>query len=315
MKTVVSQALKRWNLEGASYTFVTGRENQVYRVSSPEGEYALRIKRPGLRTEQELLSELVWLEAMSRSGLSVPTPKPSGSGKLLEKIDSYTVDLLGWMQGDPLGQTGLPLDLTDPEAVFYRTGVCMAKFHLACDNWPPPTGFQRISWDSEGLLGEAPLWGRFWDNPSLDDDSKQLFEQFRAQARDRLNRYAGQLDYGLIHADMVRENILIDGDRIHILDFDDSGFGYRLFDVATALIKNLDEPNFIDLQAALINGYSSQRPLDIKHLNLFMALRATTYVGWIISRMKEKDAQVRNKRFISTARKLCTDYLASLAKA
>lgn len=114
---------------------------------------------------------------------------------------------------------------------------------------------------------------------------------------------------------MVRENILIDGDRIHILDFDDSGFGYRLFDVATALIKNLDEPNFIDLQAALINGYSSQRPLDIKHLNLFMALRATTYVGWIISRMKEKDAQVRNKRFISTARKLCTDYLASLAKA
>ena len=44
-------------------------------------------------------------------------------------------------------------------------------------------------------------------------------------------------DLGLIHADMVHENILIDGSSLVIIDFDYCGFGYRLFDLATALTK------------------------------------------------------------------------------
>jgi Ser/Thr protein kinase RdoA (MazF antagonist) len=38
-----------------------------------------------------------------------------------------------------------------------------------------------------------------------------LFETFRDFARKDLDRLAEGLDYGLIHADLVRENVLVDG--------------------------------------------------------------------------------------------------------
>ena len=104
---------------------------------------------------------------------------------------------------------------------------------------------------------------------------------------------------------MVRENIMLDGDEMHIIDFDDGGWGYRLFDVATALLKNRTEATYPELQRALISGYHSQRLLDVEDLDLFMALRALTYVGWIVDRMDEDGAIARNQRYIAEAKELC----------
>ena len=39
-------------------------------------------------------------------------------------------------------------------------------------------------------------------------------------------------------------------------------------------------------------------------LDLFMALRAVTYVGWIIQRMGEDRAALRNERFLAQAREM-----------
>lgn len=83
------------------------------------------------------------------------------------------------------------------------------------------------------------------------------------------------------------------------------GFGYRLFDLATTLLKNLAEPNYEDLKAALLAGYEEERTLDLELLDLFIALRASTYVGWIVPRMSENGAEARNRRFIETACRLC----------
>ena len=183
----------------------------------------------------------------------------------------------------------------------------MARFHLACDAWDRPSGFKRCLWDAEGLLGDSPRWGRFWDNPTLDVITRDLLTEFRKKARYDLA--ALSLDTGLIHADLVRENVLLDGDTLRLIDFDDGGFGYRLFDVATALLKNRGEPNYSALQKALLDGYQSVRPLDMEPLDLFLALRAVTYVGWIVPRMEERGAQVRNTRFIKDAQDLCGAYL------
>ena len=58
-----------------------------------------------------------------------------------------------------------------------------------------------------------------------------------------------------------------------------------------------------------LEGYLSVRPLDVSALDLFVALRAATYVGWIISRMEESGAEARNIRFVATARELAKTYL------
>ena len=41
--------------------------------------------------------------------------------------------------------------------------------------------------------------------------------------------------FGLIHADAHLDNVLFDGQQARLIDFDDCGFGYRIYDVAVAL--------------------------------------------------------------------------------
>jgi Ser/Thr protein kinase RdoA (MazF antagonist) len=309
---MISKALSLWGLEGAEVTFVAGRENRVYRARHKSGDYAVRFKRVGYRNPQELQSELYWMEEMDRAGLSVPRPLRSKNNLHLEYIDEQYVDVIGWLSGAPLVGGKGKLTVSDPVAVYAQLGEEMAKLHLACDNWCRPSEFTRWHWDSEGLLGDAPLWGRFWENPTLSPKSIDLFTRFRSVAKQELVKIADGLDYGLIHADMVRENIMIDGSQLHVLDFDDGGFGFRLFDIATALLKNRAEPQYDDIKSALIQGYKKFRLIDETHLELFMALRAVTYVGWIVPRMEEDGSEARNARFILRAEELCDAYLTAL---
>lgn len=306
MSDLVAKALALWGFDGAKADFVAGRENRVYRVRTPLGDFALRLKRPGYRRKEELLSELHWLDAMDHAGLSVPRPRRALSGALLEAVEGQQADMVGWLAGQPLGDSREPLALTDARGVFRTLGAEIARLHTACDAWQRPAGFVRGHWDAGGLLGEAPLWGRFWENPGLDAETRQLMERLRAEGQRVLQAQA--LDYGLIHADLVRENILVDGTTLRLLDFDDGGFGYRLFDLATVLLKTRAEPDVDGLKAALLAGYRSRRPLDDRLLDLFITLRAVTYVGWIVPRMNEDGASERNARFIAQARTLCRQY-------
>ena len=308
MTDPVEQALALWDMAGAKCDFVAGRENRVYKVLHDGKAYALRFKRPGYRDLAELTSELDWLAEMARAGLGVPAPRPSRNGRLLECLDDQYVDLITWLTGTPLGHSRERLTLTDPVQTFADLGAEMARLHLACDNWTVPQRFARCNWDAEGLLGKSPLWGRFWENPTLDAPTRALLLDFREQAARTLASL--DLDTGLIHADLVRENVLIDGPNLYLIDFDDGGYGYRLFDVATALLKNRAEPNYTALKKALLDGYLSLRPLDMSQLDLFLALRAVTYVGWIVPRMDEPGSPLRNTRFIKDAQDLCSAWLA-----
>lgn len=309
MKAIIAEALRRWNMAGADSTFIAGRENQVFKISSLRGVFALRVRRPGMRSVAEIESELAWLDALDQAGLRVPRPHPSARDVLLEHIDGYVVDMVGWLSGEPVGQSRNPLQLRNPVSVFHAVGRAMAALHLASDKFQEPAGFRRVRWDRVGLLGENPVWGRFWENPTLDASMQSLLKVFRRTADDDLADLEDALDHGLIHADLVRENLLHDSGQINLIDFDDGGYGFRLFDVATALLKNRNEPHYADLKAALCEGYKSVRPLDMHQLDLFIALRATTYVGWVISRMDEPGSWERNGNFIKDARECCEAYL------
>lgn len=311
MTDPVEQALALWGMTGAEWSFVAGRENRVYKVTHDSAAFALRFKRPGYRDLEELASELAWMAEMARVGLSVPAPRQSSAGRFLEELCGHYVDLITWLSGGPLGHSRDPLTLPDAPGTFRRLGGIMARMHAACDAWSPPIGFNRCRWDAEGLLGSAPLWGRFWENPTLDAPTAAMLRDFRTQAKRALASL--DLDTGLIHADLVRENVMIDGPELHLIDFDDGGYGYRLFDVATTLLKNRAEPNYPALKQALLEGYLSVRPLDMTHLDLFLALRAVTYVGWIVPRMEEPESMVRNTRFIKDAQELCSAWLAQAA--
>jgi Ser/Thr protein kinase RdoA (MazF antagonist) len=302
-------ALPLWGFEGAAITLIAARENAVFRVDQDGHTMALRVHRSGYRTDAELTSELDWMAAVSAAGLSVPNPLPSLSGQHLQVVDGSQVDVLSWLSGETLDRAMPQWGTTARADIFRRLGVEMARLHAASDAWPSADTCARPAWDQAGLLGDAPLWDRFWENPGLTADDRTRLITFRARANAALTAMAGDLDIGLIHADLVPANIMVDGDAMHFIDFDDGGFGYRVFDLATALLKHWAEPDFDTLKGALVAGYMSVRPLNMHALGLFLALRAATYVGWNITRADEDTTGARNARFITQATQQIEAYL------
>lgn len=299
--SVEQDALSLWGLSGAQTTLIAARENAVYRVDAPSGPLALRLHRQGYRSSEQLSAELDWMAWVSDAGLSVPAPIASKGGAHLRIVGSTQVDMLTWLSGEPLDHLLPGMDAAERSRTFNTLGRDMARLHEASDAWPGAKACNRPAWDAEGLLGETPLWDRFWDNPGLTPDQKTLLLNFRTYARSNLTDLGNNLDYGLIHADLVPANVMKDGEALHFIDFDDGGYGFRLFEVATALLKHRAEPDFETLKAELLDGYRSQRPLDVLHLDLFLALRAMTYVGWNITRADEDELGARNERFINQA--------------
>ena len=308
-EVVVNQALRLWGLEGAQTNLIAARENAVYRVTSKSGFVVMRLHRQGYRSHDELRSELEWMAALAAGGTKVPSPITSLSGNSLHVIDGVQVDVLSWLPGAPLDSYVANLTTAERTQAFFTLGKEMATLHKVSDAWIPSEQFTRCAWDLEGLLGDAPLWDCFWKNPSLSAEERQLFNTLRCRARRDLKRYENQLEYGLIHADLVGGNVLVSDDSMCLIDFDDGGMGFRLYEVVTALLKHSNDNDFIDLKSALIEGYQHIRPLELNAFDLFMALRAATYVGWNISRMNEAGGRNRNARFIDAARQHAKVYL------
>jgi putrescine aminotransferase len=96
-----------------------------------------------------------------------------------------------------------------------------------------------------------------------------------------------QACYGLIHADLLPENILMKDGELRLIDFDDCGYGWYMFEMATSVFPRIAEPYFDTLVDAYVEGYRSQRPFSDEHLQLFPAfilLRGLTYLGWLMTR-------------------------------
>jgi Ser/Thr protein kinase RdoA (MazF antagonist) len=306
------QALTAWGLPGQEPELLKYRENAVFKVRLADGgKAALRLHRPGYHSEAALRSELLWMDDLRRNGIAVPQPIATQDGALLVRIDGAEpqfADLIGWVEGRQIGESGKPLPHSAAEiARIYRlVGIAMAETHNTADRWNAPAGFSRGAWDSDGLLGESPLWGRFWDCHGLSRAEREFLSELRLELRDRLHA-ANAPDYGLIHADLVRENVLVDGDAVALIDFDDCGHGFRLFDIATALLRNRRDAHYEMIRSALLEGYRARRPLDdeaLAHLPLFLLLRSLTYIGWAGARPELPDATERLTRYIGEAREL-----------
>ena len=299
-----------WPFETKSLALAAHRENAVYRWDTLSGVYALRLHRPGYRSDNELRSEIEVMRALADTGCLVPAPVASTSGQNLVQIDGIQVTVLTWLNGVPLGETGRPFAHVNRSGIFFAMGEAMAKMHNALDRWTPPQNFQRVQWNTEGLLGDEPHWGPFWDNPELSSTEKKLVLDVRQHLKRRLENKVW--DYGYIHADLVSENLLVNGNDIHIIDFDDSGFGFRLHDIATALVKHHAEPDHDQLRAALIAGYRTLRPLDVEHIDMFLLIRKLSYLGWIMPRMDDAAGKTRAARFLREAISAAQAYVVAV---
>jgi Ser/Thr protein kinase RdoA (MazF antagonist) len=297
---IATAALERWTvLSSATLTPVKVRENAVFRATNLRGDsYALRIHRPGYHSDHALHSEYVWMRVLRDEGVLTPREIPSLMGRPFEIIVvdgvRYQVDLFEWITGShgqiPLGGGNVPTEVLQTQ---YRLmGIAMARMHQISASWSAPAEFQRHAWDSEGLVGETPLWGRFWELQLLSDAQRQLMLEVRARLREELGGLPKTRErYGMIHADLTPDNVIVAGDSLYLIDFDDAGFGWHLFDIAVSLFSFTTSPRLESVREAFLSGYCSQKTLSeptLACLPMFLAARGTTLLGWLNSRQQSE---------------------------
>jgi len=168
---------------------------------------------------------------------------------------------------------------------FVRLGAVSARMHEHARRWARPSSFTRFSWDYSTTLGPLGHWGRWQDALGMTPDVLGQLTRLDETIRRRLERYGKGPDrFGLTHADLRIANLLVDGDRTIVIDFDDCGPAWFMYDWATAVSFIEDHPQVPELQAAWVEGYRSVGPLsaeDEDELPTFVMLRRLLLVAWI----------------------------------
>lgn len=298
--TSAEAAASRWG--GRVVRTLRDRENHVYEMALPMGRAALRLHRAGYQSAAAIGSELWWCAELARAGLPVPAALPALDGQLLVSLpDGRHASVIAWMDGEALGEAAMPFTfpLVKVLDAYHAVGELLARVHRTTDALTLPQGFTRPSWDLDGLVGDQPLWGRFWEHPVATPDQRTTLIRARDALRERLT---GEI--GLIHADVLRENVLVNGRSVSLIDFDDSGFGFRLYDLGTALVQTFAHPEQPQIRAALMAGYGTS---DEDLVKAFTLARAMSSVGWTMPRLQPDDAI--HKSHLARAMRLADDVL------
>jgi Ser/Thr protein kinase RdoA (MazF antagonist) len=285
-------ALAEFDIGPADVERIFASENVTFRaVTRRTGDaYTLRLHRPGYHDLSELASERLWLRALAAAGISTPVGVSAPDGREFVPVPvgwSGTVryaSLSRWVDGEVV--SAVLRRRNDPaleQHYVAQLGAIMAAMHNQACSWEPPAGFTRWRLDVDGLLGAQPYWGRFWEYHALTPHEERTLLRARDDIVEVLLAYGCQPStFSLIHGDMNHDNLIVTGDRVTVIDFDDAGFGWHLYDMAIAL-NGCSTPVLGASEAAFLDGYRSARTIgddDLALLPMFRLVREMALLGW-----------------------------------
>jgi Ser/Thr protein kinase RdoA (MazF antagonist) len=308
----------------ALVTLVNVSENHTYRVEDPAGgtSYALRVHRPGYRTVAQIESELEWIRALGDDGVVQPPMSVAATdGKRVVSaevpgVESRNVVMFDWLDGEEVEiDTG-----GAATGQFEILGAISARMHRHVRSWRPTPGFTRPRWDYEYSIGPRGHWGAWQDGLGMGPEELRQLKRLDATIARRLRAYGdGEDRFGLVHADLRLANLLIDGEHVRVIDFDDCGFSWFMYDFATTVSFMEDHPRVPELRDAWVRGYRAVAELDADaeaELQTFVMLRRLLLVAWIGSHHTfAPEAAELGAAYTAGTCMLAEDYLSSHSTA
>jgi Ser/Thr protein kinase RdoA (MazF antagonist) len=310
----VGPALSLWDeADGGTARLINHSENQTFLVETPgRGAFTLRVHRTGYQSRTSIESELAWLMALRRdTDLAIPEPIPGRDGQLLQRFDTPRGERMAVLFRFIEGSEPQPdSNLGD---LFVTLGRYAATMHNHVTNWQRPPGFERQIWQAATILDSDGPWGDWRLAPGVNDSNRPILDRLDSALWLRLGAYGTGPDrYGLIHADMRLGNLLVDGGKVTLIDFDDCGFCWFAYDFAAAISFYETNPAIPALRSAWIEGYQSVRPLsqeDIGAVDSMIMLRRMALLAWIGSHADTRLAQQHMRGFADGTAQLAERYL------
>ncbi len=318
LERVAKNAVAHYELPSdTSVRLINLSENATYQIDDhfTDRKWALRVHREGYHSIAAIKSEHAWTDALrEEAGVLTPIIVPGLDGSNIQSVAAEG------MPGGPRNvvmfewETGVEPPEDDLIGPFELLGKVSAQMHQHSKNWQRPDWFERYTWDFETSIGSKPHWGRWQDGMGVDESRRQLFGETADLINRRLKKYGQGLDrWGLVHCDIRLANLLIEGDVTKVIDFDDCGFSWFMYDCATALSFIEGREDVAELIQSWVKGYRSVtdlHPEDIEEIPTFVMLRRLLLVAWIGSHSETELAQSMGLDYTKETERLCEAYQA-----
>lgn len=316
---MAQQAAPLWGFSPESRVTLTSlSENATFRLHDPaqQRSLSLRLHRVGYHTDAEISAELAWIDALRQDDV-IPTPQP------LQARNGQRIQLLPSPAGfEPrravafdfvYGQTPDP-DEHELTPWFAALGALTAKMHLHSQSWRRPASFSRKLWSMDAMVGQVAYWGPWRGALGLSPHDAPMIERAIAAIAAHLHPYGtGQDRFGLVHADLRLANLLVENDTLHVIDFDDCGLSWFLYDFAAAISFHEQHPAVPQWQAAWIDGYQQHRRLsreDLAVLPALIMLRRILLTAWLGSHSEIPLAQHLGSQYTQGTLALAEEFLS-----
>lgn len=253
VQELVPGILKQYGIEAATIENVNHAFNSSFKITSDKGdEYALRINLASGKSNNEVLAEMQWLEALALDGsVLAPIPLRTTNNELLISTPfkplgkDTTAVLCKWIPGEEVG------DEPTSEQLF-ELGQNMAKLHIFAKNlsFTEPAFLPTINrtlMNSEDNLRPA--------QPSQINDKLYSDILKGLELSDEVfARISKDQELLPIHADLHNGNVIQTTNKLAVIDFDDAGMGLPVQDlmISTYYIREDTEK-----EKHLKAGYSS----------------------------------------------------------
>jgi len=226
----------------------SGIENSNFFLTTEAGEYVLTIFEN--LTFEQLPFYLELMRHLAERGVLVPAPVANRHGDILHTLHGKPTAIVSKLEGS---------SQLDPKPVHCAAvGAMLAKMHLAGQGFP---------------IQQPNLRGLDWWHataprvlPYLPEDGQHLLRaEMHFQEAFAASAPYHQLPRGPIHADLFRNNVMFDGERLTgFFDFYFAGCDTWIFDVAVTVNDwciDLDTGALDHARAqALLQGYHAVRP-------------------------------------------------------
>lgn len=292
-------------------------ENATYLVEDPDtGPSVLRVHRLGYHTGPAIASELAWMDALrAEAGVRTPQVLPATDGRrIVTAVDEASGEQRNCVRFEFLPGTEPAGDSVEH---FAELGEITARMHQHARRWARPAFFTRFHWDYDAAFGSQARWGRWQDGIGVGAAEREVLGRLDTTLRARLAVFgAGTERYGLIHADTRLANLLVDDGKVSVIDFDDSGFSWYLYDAGTSVSFFEHQPQVPELIDSWLSGYRRVTDLpaqDEAEIWTFILFRRLLLVAWIGSHTAVEIAQQLGAGYTRDSCDLAENYLSQMS--
>ena len=291
-------ALSLYDLDTSRFRFYAWETNALYRIDGTDGCFIMRLASPGWRSHENLKSEALWLTALENApDIHAPRVVPTACGELtsvvrLEEYDAeWVATVMSWQPGRLLG--------------FYLTqdnlknmGALFALLHIHGATWQRPADFSAHVFDAYLSRGESNYLEKSASIAALGKEDIALIHRTIRRVEDAY-RSLDRSDIRVIHCDLWHDNIKLHKGELYPFDFEDTILGFRLHDIAMAMLDLLDDAGaerYPSLLNAFRMGYEELLDWPDGNMDELQAGR----ILWIVNYMARVDqghlSDVMNRR-------------------